>query len=168
MRLVRKVEAEHLDISRVIFDQLSGTGIALEDVIEALRTVSPDFGKWEEEDLQLLVKNLLNIAKPSLIIANKADLPGARENIERIKEKYPNVIATSAESELALVNAARVGLISYKSGDSSFEILEGDKLNDNQKKALEYIQTNILDVYGSTGMKHWNSKSFKRGHLRFA
>ena len=153
VRLVRKVEAEHLDISRVIFDQLSGTGIALEDVIEALRTVSPDFGKWEEEDLQLLVKNLLNIAKPSLIIANKADLPGARENIERIKEKYPNVIATSAESELALVNAARVGLISYKSGDSSFEILEGDKLNDNQKKALEYIQTNILDVYGSTGIQ---------------
>ena len=92
-------------------------------------------------------------AKPSLIIANKADLPGARENIERIKEKYPNVIATSAESELALVNAARVGLISYKSGDSSFEILEGDKLNDNQKKALEYIQTNILDVYGSTGIQ---------------
>ena len=123
VRLVRKVEAEHLDISRVIFDQLSGTGIALEDVIEALRTVSPDFGKWEEEDLQLLVKNLLNIAKPSLII------------------------------ELALVNAARVGLISYKSGDSSFEILEGDKLNDNQKKALEYIQTNILDVYGSTGIQ---------------
>ena len=119
----------------------------------ALRTVSPDFGKWEEEDLQLLVKNILNIAKPSLIIANKADLPGARENIERIKEKYPNVIATSAESELALVNAARVGLISYKSGDSSFEILEGDKLNDNQKKALEYIQTNILDVYGSTGIQ---------------
>ena len=153
VRLVRKVEAEHLDISRVIFDQLSGTGIAIEDVIEALRTVSPDYGKWEEEDLQLLVKNLLNIAKPSLIIANKADLPGARENIERIREKYPNVIATSAESELALVNAARVGLISYKSGDSSFEILDESKLNDNQKKALEYIQTNILDVYGSTGIQ---------------
>ena len=153
VRLVRKVEAEHLDISRVIFDQLSGTGIAIEDVIEALRTVSPDYSKWEEEDLQLLVKNLLNIAKPSLIIANKADLPGARENIERIREKYPNVIATSAESELALVNAARVGLISYKSGDSSFEILDESKLNDNQKKALEYIQTNILDVYGSTGIQ---------------
>ena len=51
VRLVRKVEAEHLDISRVIFDQLSGTGIALEDVIEALRTVSPDFGKWEQSQV---------------------------------------------------------------------------------------------------------------------
>ena len=153
VRLIRKVEAEHLDISRVLFDQLSGTGILIEDVIEALRTVSPDYGKWEEEDLIEFVRNLLNIAKPSLVIANKADLPRARENIERMKEKYPRVIATSAESELALMNATRAGLISYISGDSSFEILDESKLNANQIKALEYIQTNILDVYGSTGIQ---------------
>ena len=153
VRLIRKVEAEHLDISKVLFDQLSGTGILIEDVIEALRTVSPDYGKWEEEDLIEFVRNLLNIAKPSLVIANKADLPGARENIERMQEKYPRVIPTSAESELALMNATRAGLISYISGDSSFEILEKDKLNANQIKALEYIQTNILDVYGSTGIQ---------------
>ncbi len=153
VRLIRKVEAEHLDFSKVIFEQLSGTGIMIEDVIEALRTVSPDYGKWEDEDLIEFVRNLLNIAKPSIVIANKADLPGARENIERMKEKYPRVIATSAESELALVNAARAGLISYVSGDSSFEILEKDKLNENQIKALDYIQTNILDVYGSTGIQ---------------
>ena len=153
VRLIRKVEAEHLDFSKVIFDQLSGTGILIEDVIEALRTVNPNYGKWEDEDLIEFVRNLLNIAKPSLVIANKADLPGAKENIERMKEKYPNVIATSAESELALMNATRAGLISYISGDGSFEILEKDKLNPNQIKALEYIQTNILDVYGSTGVQ---------------
>lgn len=153
VRLIRKVEAEHLDFSKVIFEQLSGTGILIEDVIEALRTVSPDYGKWEDEDLIEFVRNLLNIAKPSIVIANKADLPGAKENIERMKEQYPRVIATSAESELALVNATRAGLISYISGDNSFEILEKDKLNPNQIKALEYIQTNILDVYGSTGIQ---------------
>ena len=153
VRLIRKVEAEHLDFSKVIFEQLSGTGILIEDVIEALRTVNPNYGKWEDEDLIEFVRNLLNIAKPSIVIANKADLAGARENIERMKEKYPRVIATSAESELALMNATRAGLISYISGDSSFEILEKDKLNPNQIKALEYIQTNILDVYGSTGVQ---------------
>ncbi len=153
VRLIRKVEAEHLDFSKVIFEQLSGTGILIEDVIEALRTVNPNYGKWEDEDLIEFVRNLLNIAKPSLVIANKADLPGARENIARMQEKYPRVIPTSAESELALMNATRAGLISYISGDSSFEILEKDKLNANQIKALEYIQTNILDVYGSTGIQ---------------
>ena len=82
-----------------------------------------------------------------------ADLPNSAENIERIKEKYPNVIATSAESEIALVKAAEAGLISYVSGDDHFEILDADKLNPNQLKALEYIQTNILDKYGSTGVQ---------------
>ena len=153
VRLIRKVEAEHLDFSKVIFEQLSGTGILIEDVIEALRTVNPNYSKWEDDDLIEFVRNLLNIAKPSIVIANKADLPTARENIERMKEKYPRVIATSAESELALMNATRAGLISYISGDGSFEILEKDKLNANQIKALEYIQTNILDVYGSTGIQ---------------
>ncbi len=153
VRLIRKVGAEHLDIAKVLFDQLSGTGIAIEDIIEAKRTVDPDYNKWEEEDLIELTRNILKIAKPMMVIANKAELPNSAENIERIKEKYPNVIATSAESEIALVKAAEAGLISYVSGDDHFEILDADKLNPNQLKALEYIQTNILDKYGSTGVQ---------------
>lgn len=153
VRLIRKVGAEHLDIAKVLFDQLSGTGIAIEDIIEAKRTVDPDYNKWEEEDLIELTRNILKIAKPMMVIANKADLPTSAANIERIKEKYPYVIPTSAESEIALVRAAEAGLISYVSGDDHFDILESEKLNANQLKALEYIQTNILDKYGSTGVQ---------------
>lgn len=152
-RLVRKIEAEKLDIAKVIFDQLSGTGISLEDIIEAKRTVNPDYTKWDEEEFIKLTRNILRIAKPMLIIANKADLPTSEENIKRIKEKYPNVIPTSAESEIALVKAAESGLIKYTSGDSDFEILKEDELSSNQLKALEYIRTNILEKYGSTGVQ---------------
>lgn len=152
-RLVRKIEAEKLDIAKVIFDQLSGTGISLEDIIEAKRTVNPDYTKWDEEEFIKLTRNILKIAKPMLIIANKADLPTSEENIKRIKEKYPNVIPTSAESEIALVKAAESGLIKYTSGDSDFEILKEDELSPNQLKALEYIRTNILEKYGSTGVQ---------------
>lgn len=152
-RIVRKIEAEKLDIAKVIFDQLSGTGISLEDIIEAKRTVNPDYTKWDEEEFIKLTRNILRIAKPMLIIANKADLPTSEENIKRIKEKYPNVIPTSAESEIALVKAAESGLIKYTSGDSDFEILKEDELSPNQLKALEYIRTNILEKYGSTGVQ---------------
>lgn len=152
-RLVRKIEAEKLDIAKVIFDQLSGTGISLEDIIEAKRTVNPDYTKWDEEEFIKLTRNILRIAKPMLIIANKADLPTSEENIKRIKEKYPNVIPTSAESEIALVKAAESGLIKYTSGDSDFEILKEDELSPNQLKALEYIKANILEKYGSTGVQ---------------
>ncbi len=153
VRLIRKVGAEHLDISKVLFDQLSGTGIAIEDIIEAKRNIEPDYNKWEEKDLIELTRNILHIAKPMMIVANKADLPTSAENIKRIREKYPNVIPASAESEIALVKAAKAGLISYLPGDDHFEILEADKLNENQLNALDYIKTNILDVYGSTGIQ---------------
>lgn len=160
-RLVRKIEAEKLDIAKVIYDQLSGTGIALEDIIEAKRSIEPDYSKWEEEDFIELTRNILKIAKPMLIVANKADLPTAEENIKRIQEKYPNVIPASAESEIALVRAAESGLISYVSGDSDFEILKEDELSSNQIKALEYIKENILEKYGGTGIqKALNSAVF--------
>ena len=153
-RLVRKIEAEKLDVSKVIFDQLSGTGISLEDIIEAKRNINPDYTKWEEEDFLELTRNILHIAKPMLIVANKADLPTSAENIERIKEKFPNVIPVSAESEIALVRAAEAGLIRYTSGDSDFEILKEDELSQGQINALNYIRENILDKYGSTGVQN--------------
>ncbi|MDR3063633.1 MAG: redox-regulated ATPase YchF [Methanobrevibacter sp.] len=152
-RLIRKIEAEKLDITKVLYEQLSGTGISIEHIIEAKRKIKDDYAKWEEEDIIELTRNILKLAKPMLIVANKADLPSAEKNIERIKEKYPNLIVASAESELALVRANEAGLINYTSGDSSFEILEEDNLSSNQIKALEYIKTNILEKYGSTGIQ---------------
>ncbi|MCC7562124.1 MAG: TGS domain-containing protein, partial [Methanobrevibacter arboriphilus] len=144
---------EKLDVAKVIYEQMSGTGVSLEDVIEAKRTINPDYQKWEKEDLIQLVTNLRKIAKPMLIVANKADLPMAEENIERIKERYPDVIPASADSELALVNASKAGLINYNSGDSYFEIIDKDNLNKNQLNALNYIKENVLDKYGSTGVQ---------------
>ena len=160
-RLIRKIDAEKLDVSKVIHEQLSGTGIAVEDIIEAKRPINQDYSKWEKEELIELVSNLLKIAKPMLIIANKADMPSAEENIKKIKEKYPNIIPTSAESELALIRASNSGLIDYKPGDKSFNILKEDELSDNQKKALEYIKINVLEKYGGTGVqKALNSAIF--------
>ncbi|MDR2624371.1 MAG: redox-regulated ATPase YchF [Methanobrevibacter sp.] len=152
-RLIRKIEAEKLDVSKVIHEQLSGTGIGIGDVVEAKRTLSSIYSKWSDEDIKILIRNLLKIAKPMLIVANKADLPSSQRNIERIKEKYPDVIPASAESELALIRAAENGLIDYNPGDKNFNILKEGELNGNQKKALEYIKVNVLEKYGGTGVQ---------------
>lgn len=152
-KLVRKALAEKVDFSRVLHDQLSGTGISLEDIVEAKREVPAEYHKWEDEDIKNFLGVLLRIAKPMLIVANKADLPAAEENIQRLKEKYGNVIPASAESELALVKASEAGLISYIPGSSDFEIVDEGKLNDAQKNALNYIKEHVLDKYGSTGVQ---------------
>ena len=152
-RLVRKAQAEKVDFARIIHDQFSGIGISLEDILEAKRSVPAEYHAWEDEDMQEFLCILLRIAKPMLIVANKADLPTAEENVKRLQEKYENVIPASAESELALVKAAESGLIKYTSGDSDFEIVEPEKLSDAQKKALNYIKEHVLDKYGSTGVQ---------------
>lgn len=152
-RLVRKALSERLDMGKVIHEQLSGTGIMLEDIIEARRKMETDYTQWEKEELIQFLDKLLRIAKPMLIVANKADLPSSSENIKRLKEKYSKVVPASAESELALTRAAKAGLIKYQSGDGDFEIVDGVNLNENQKKALEYIRENVLQRYGSTGVQ---------------
>jgi ribosome-binding ATPase len=152
-RLVRKVLSEKLDLAKVIADQLSGTGIMLEDIAEAKKIISKDYDKWEDSDIIEFLDELLRRAKPMLIVANKADIPTAVENIERLKEKYDNVIPASAEAEIALIRASEAGLIKYFPGASYFEIVKPEELSKNQKKALEYIKSNVLDNYGSTGVQ---------------
>ena len=152
-RMVRKVMSEHLDFAKVIAEQFSGIGMALEDVVEAKRIITKDYDKWEDEDIVAFLDDLLQRSKPMIIVANKADTPTAEENIKRLQEKYENVIPASAESELALVRAAEAGLISYVSGDSDFEVLNPEKLSSQQLKALEYIRDHVLQNYGSTGVQ---------------
>ncbi|MEN4017457.1 MAG: redox-regulated ATPase YchF [Methanobacterium sp.] len=152
-KLVRKALAEKVDFSRVLHDQLSGTGISLEDIVEAKREVPAEYHKWDDGDLKEFLGVLLHIAKPMLIVANKADLPTAEENIKRLNEKYGNVIPVSAESELALVKATEAGLINYIPGSSDFKVIDKEKLNDAQKNALNYIKEHVLDKYGSTGVQ---------------
>ena len=152
-RLIRKVMSEHLNFAKVIADQLSGAGVLLDDVIEAERIMDDQYDKWEKEDILKFLDKLLEYAKPIIIVANKIDTPQAEENIRRLQEQYEKVIPTSAESELALVNAAKAGLIKYKSGEDHFEILAEDKLSEKQKMALEYIDENVLKKYGSTGIQ---------------
>ncbi|MCY0882876.1 MAG: TGS domain-containing protein, partial [Acidianus infernus] len=95
---------------------------------------------------------LRQISKPIVIAANKDDIPIARKNIDRLKEKYKFLIPTSAEAELALRKAAKNGLIDYIPGEKEFKI-KTSNLPEKQRKALDYIKTNVLDVYGNTGVQ---------------
>ncbi len=152
-KLIRKSLSEKLDFSKVLHDQFSGIGIPLEDIVESKRKLPEEYHKWEDEDIKKFLSILLKIAKPMLIVANKADLPTAEENIIRLQEKYGNVVPASSESELALSKAAKAGLINYIPGSSDFQIINGEKLNDAQKNALNYIKEHVLDKYRSTGVQ---------------
>jgi hypothetical protein len=90
-----------------------------------------------------------------IIACNKIDLQGAVENFTKLENQFPDhlLIACSAESELALREAAKTGLIEYIPGEKDFQLLNQEKLNEQQKKALTFIKENILDKINSTGVQ---------------
>lgn len=154
-KFARQVQQEKLDINKSIAKQLSGLRVTEEIAKEATRNLSKQVQTWSEDDLIMLAKELRKITKPMLIAANKIDIPGAKENLEKLKEQFPDhtIIGCSAESELALKEAAKRDLIKYIPGENNFEILNKEKLLEQQQKALQFIKTNILDVFKTTGVQ---------------
>jgi ribosome-binding ATPase len=95
------------------------------------------------------------VSKPTLIIANKMDLPYAAENFQKLREMYKGliVVPTSGEAELTLRRAESKGLIRYVPGEERFEILRPQDLNGAQKSALAYIRRKVFGEYLRTGVQ---------------
>jgi ribosome-binding ATPase YchF (GTP1/OBG family) len=157
-RFVRMVMQEKGNIAKAIGKQLSAFKVTEEMAEEVIAKLGFDLSKpdkWTDDELKRLAMEFRRITKPMIIAANKIDVPGAEKNYERLKQMFPNylIIPCSAESELALREAAKHKLIDYVPGDKNFKILEEGKLNDKQRKALSFIQSNILDRFGSSGIQ---------------
>jgi len=132
-------------IARLLAEKLSGLGITEDDIKNAMK--QSDISSREFATI------LRRESKPIIIAANKIDLPSAQLNFEKIKERHDHVIPTSAESELALREAAEHGLVKYTPGNRNFEIIS-DKINEKQMEALGFIKENVLGKYGSTGIQN--------------
>src|SRR4029453_17179317 len=139
MWYLKLFEGNHDKISRAInsgadsitaiTDVFQGIGVREEHVRLALEDNNltvirfDDFGLERAKDF---CWSLREISKPTLIVANKVDLPTAAENFRRIREQYKNMIIVpcSADAELTLRRAESRGLIQYIAGDERFEIKE--------------------------------------------
>ncbi|MEM0334454.1 MAG: TGS domain-containing protein, partial [Thermoplasmata archaeon] len=181
-KISRKIETAGMKLESIIAEQLSGLGIDEQHIYSALQEAS--FGPledWGENDFLSVSIEILRKAKPFIIAANKADIADKKllEELKK-KSKYP-VVAVSADYELALVRAAKSGLIKYIPGNDDFEIIDETKLNQQQKKALlkikEFIkinggtgvqkvleelifnQLNMIAVYPVEDENHWTDKS---------
>jgi ribosome-binding ATPase YchF (GTP1/OBG family) len=157
-KISRSISGAGLDIVPAITDIFRGIGVKEDHVRLALEqnklqgTKFDDFGQQQTKDF---CWSLRDISKPTLIVANKVDLPSAAENFNRLREEYKDVIVipASADAELTLRRAENRGVIRYIPGDERFEINEQTSLNDKQKWALNFIRKDILGEYMRTGVQ---------------
>ena len=155
-KFARQVQQEQSNIAIGLAKQLSGLNVSEEMIETAIKHLSLNRARpveWSEEALHQMAVELRKRTKPMIIAANKADVSTAEANLKRLKEQFPDkiIVPCSSESELALKEAAKAGLISYRPGDSDFKMV--GNLNDKQKKALEFMKSNVLNKYKSTGVQ---------------
>jgi len=153
----KTLQSTKKDFSQAIATQFSGLKVNEDDVKRVVLKLGYNAerpAEWSEEQLRAFAHELRHISKPIIIAANKCDKPAAFGNIDNLKSAYPElmIIPCSSDSELVLREASKAGLIKYIPGDGKFEV-EGGKVNDKQREALESINKNVLDVYGSTGVQ---------------
>jgi hypothetical protein len=163
-RLARQIQQEHLQIQKVLTKQLSGMGVSEELIDTALKITGLKdkmVTSWSSEELFRLASFLRKKTKPMIIAANKVDVPGAAENYERLKKEFPDriIIGCSSESELALKEAAKHGMIRYTPGSKGFETADENKLNEKQRKGLEFIKANVLEKFNGTGVQEVLNKA---------
>jgi ribosome-binding ATPase len=147
-----------IDIPSAIADVFRGIGVNEEHVKMALEENKLENHKFDELGVQESKDfswSLRDISKPTLIVANKVDLPSATDNFKRVREEYNDmiIVPSSADAELTLRRAANRGLIRYFPGDERFEIKDQSILTDKQKWALNFIRKDILDEYMRTGVQ---------------
>src|SRR3989344_4388954 len=156
-KFARQVNQERPELNKAVAKQLSSFRVT-ERLVEKVRerlSLAEDIMSWSRDDLLGMAKELRIATKPMLIACNKIDVPGASENFEKLKERFPDhiLIPCSAEAELALKEAAKHELIKYIPGENHFQVLHEEKLNAKQKEALNFIKTGMLDKYSSTGVQ---------------
>ncbi len=158
----RKAEMEKEKFSEAVARQFSGLKVTEEQVKKVLRKLNfPEkASSWSDEQVKGFAVALRVESKPMIIAVNKIDLEKGKENYQKLRAEFPNLIVMpcSADSELALRKAEKSGLIKYIPGEKDFEV-KGE-LNENtpqstrQKTALEKIKKNVLNCFAEgTGIQ---------------
>ena len=161
----RKVEIEDANFADAVEKQFSGLKVNEHHVKKVLlKSNLPEKpSKWTEADLMKFASGLRKESKQMIIAANKIDTEDGKKNYELLKENFPEmrIVPCSADSELALRQAAKAGLIEYIPGDRDFKILK--ELNEKQKSALEKIKKSVLEVFefGTGVQKILNASVFE-------
>jgi len=122
----RKTEMENLKFSESVAKQFSGLKVNEEQVKRILLKINfkEKPSQWTENQLMKFVSSLREESKPMIIAGNKVDTPNGEKNYKKLKIKFPNltIIPCSADSECALREAAKIGLIDYIPGEKTFVI----------------------------------------------
>ena len=151
-------EAASSSLEEAIAKSLSGVKanpLQVFQTLEKSELKNVPFVKWNLNQTIKFATFLLPIIKPTLIMANKMDILTSENYFPMLTEYYGRslVAACSAEAELVLRRAEKMGLLQYTPGQEKFRIKENARLTAKQRGALKYIETRVMAKWISTGIQ---------------
>ena len=155
-RIIR--EGSRSSTAVAIAEPLVGLKATVPKVSQALVSSGLDktpFALWTTSQILRFSSFLLPIIKPALIVANKMDVLTSEKFYDLLVKHYGHslVAACSAEAELVLRRAEKLGLLQYVPGGEKFKIVEDAKLTSEQRGALKHVQTRVMDKFMRTGIQ---------------
>ena len=154
-KTAREAESQGQKLEQLLAKRLSGLAIneqTITNAVQASGLASKKPVAWTENDILQFCKVLRTRAKPFVIAANKADLPAADNNIEKMKADGLEPVPCASEAEALLRKASKKGILHYLPGDTSFDVKPEVVLSAPQLKALDIVKT-FMQKYGSTGVQ---------------
>jgi len=152
----KKASAEKLKFSTLLHEKLTGLAIkkhTIEESIRKIGMIDDDTSTWDDK-LKELVTTIRRKAKPIVIVANKIDQPTAHNKYLQMKEKLETeVFPVSALAEVFLRTEHENNTIDYAVGESTFEVIDKEKLGSKKDALLQKIKADLLDKYKSTGVQ---------------
>ena len=151
-------ESSSAPLAEAMAKVLSGVKANPPQILQALKKAKlkdTSLADWNLNQTIKFAAFLLPLIKPTLIIANKMDVLTSENYIAMLTEYYGRslVAACSAEAELVLRRAEKLGLLQYTPGQEKFRIKENAQLTAKQQGALNYIEKRVLEKWINTGIQ---------------
>jgi ribosome-binding ATPase YchF (GTP1/OBG family) len=137
---------------------LAGLKITSEHIAKALQSCGLDGAdpeEWKRDDIWSFARNIREISKPTIIVANKMDLSPAERNYEKLAKEFGQafVIPAASDAELALRLAEQKGYIEYIPGEEDFHVKKEEGLTTEQREALTYVKHRVFSKLIRTGVQ---------------
>jgi ribosome-binding ATPase YchF (GTP1/OBG family) len=159
-KIIKKIEESKTEMEafNAIYEVLAGIKVTRDHIIQALGDIekSPyDIKNMKDKEMWALASKIREISKPTLVIANKMDIPTAEQGFKSLKETLKDkiIVPVSGNYELILKRAVERNVIQFNAAEDNYIIKDAGLLKPEEKRALDFVNKFSIKEMMRTGIQ---------------
>ncbi len=150
-KIIKKIEAtkNEQEAINTVYEALAGVKITKQHILQTLEEMHMSIYELRsitDEKLWKFAAILREVSKPTLVVANKMDIPTAEIGFKNLKDKIKDkiIVPVSANLELQLRRAEQKGIVRYNPAEENFLVEDSSKLSKDEKKAIDFFNKFLI------------------------